>query len=249
MKSSNKSFKSEVPYKLFPCKSYIQKQDMTLNNTQDLICHKTPTNKLTNRPSKIIFIIIVCWQYGFFWISQDIDSFQPSHSLLSPDGIQCPDNAHRWKISLIGQYWCIHVKETIRELCLCVCPYFLVFSACLAHLTWIICLMGSIWPYNHCFEGCFFQDLLKKACHILVYFSSSFFSRAFIKVQALRVIIQTFLLLTRLQMLHLLQNASLGKIHPPTMILLQLWQTVLEVFYRAMRISMDWWMGKESGFE
>ena len=50
-------------------------------------------------------------------------------------------------------------------------------------LTLMVCKMGGKWPYSWCLiEGCF-QDLFKRACSIVVWFLSSFFSRCFIRVQ------------------------------------------------------------------
>ena len=52
-------------------------------------------------------------------------------------------------------------------------------SACLVHLTWMVCETGSRWPYSCYFVGCCFQDLFKSACNILVYFLSSLLSMRF----------------------------------------------------------------------
>ena len=40
--------------------------------------------------------------------------------------------------------------------------------ACLTHFAWIVCEMGSMWPY--CFVGCCFQDLFQAVYSILVWF-------------------------------------------------------------------------------
>ena len=40
--------------------------------------------------------------------------------------------------------------------------------ACLAHLIWIVFVMGSRWPYSWCFVGCCLQDLFNIARSILV---------------------------------------------------------------------------------
>ena len=47
---SSGSFKNNVTYKIFACKSYIYIyiyiyiKDLALNNLQGVICHKTPPN-------------------------------------------------------------------------------------------------------------------------------------------------------------------------------------------------------------
>ena len=45
--SSNNSFKNKVAYKLFAYKLFIniKKKDLALNNPQEFICYKTPTNQ------------------------------------------------------------------------------------------------------------------------------------------------------------------------------------------------------------
>ena len=40
--------------------------------------------------------------------------------------------------------------------------------ACLAHLTWIVFVIGGRWPYSWCLVGCCRQDLFKIARSILV---------------------------------------------------------------------------------
>ena len=40
--------------------------------------------------------------------------------------------------------------------------------ACLAHLTWIVFVIGGRWPYSWCFVGCCCQDLSNIARNILV---------------------------------------------------------------------------------
>ena len=40
-----------------------------------------------------------------------------------------------------------------------------VTSSC---LIWMVCNMGGKWLYSCCFVGCYFQDLFKAACSILV---------------------------------------------------------------------------------
>ena len=54
--------------------------------------------------------------------------------------------------------------------------------ACLVDLTWIVLEIGSRWPYNYCFVGCCFQNLLNTAHKILVQLPSSFFSIRFVSV-------------------------------------------------------------------
>ena len=43
---SNNSFKNKIPYKLFAYKSYICIRDLALNNAQELMSHKSPTNQI-----------------------------------------------------------------------------------------------------------------------------------------------------------------------------------------------------------
>ena len=52
--------------------------------------------------------------------------------------------------------------------------FVLTSSACLAHLTWMVCVMGGKWLYSCCFTGCCIQDLFKTACNILALLPSSF---------------------------------------------------------------------------
>ena len=47
--------------------------------------------------------------------------------------------------------------------------------ACLVHLTWIVFVMGSKWPYRCCFVECYLQDLFNIARSILAWLPSGFF--------------------------------------------------------------------------
>ena len=38
----------------------------------------------------------------------------------------------------------------------------------MSSLSWMVCKMGGKWPYSYCFVGCYFQDLFKTVCNILV---------------------------------------------------------------------------------
>ena len=45
--------------------------------------------------------------------------------LVNPlDGIQCLCKVDECKFLLVGEYWCAHVLESIRECCFRVCPFF-----------------------------------------------------------------------------------------------------------------------------
>ena len=50
--SSSNLFKNKVTYKLFTYKTY--KADLALNNSQELICHETPTDWPTNSPDDCV---------------------------------------------------------------------------------------------------------------------------------------------------------------------------------------------------
>ena len=68
----------------------------------------------------------------------------------------------------VGVHWSTSLMSL--SLLLQQCP------ACLAHLTWIVFVMGGRWPYSWCFVGCCRQDLFNIARNILVLLPSSFFS-------------------------------------------------------------------------
>ena len=55
--------------------------------------------------------------------------------------------------------------------------------ACLVRLTWIVFVIGGMWPYSWCFVGCCRQDLFTIARSILMYLPSSFFSSRLVSVQ------------------------------------------------------------------
>ena len=59
-------------------------------------------------------------------------------------GAQCPHRAGECRHLLTGIHWCVHVKESIGERRLWVCPYFLLQQSpvCLPRLN----LMGGKWP-------------------------------------------------------------------------------------------------------
>ena len=57
------------------------------------------------------------------------------------------------------------------------------YPACLAHLTWIVFMMGGRWLYSWCFVVCCHQDLFNIARNILVLLPSSFFSSRFVSIQ------------------------------------------------------------------
>ena len=110
------------------------------------------------------------------------------HILGGPlDDIHCPYRADECKFSdsqqtLVCPYIKVHRKNSFMNLSLLLQQG----PACFPYLTWIICKMGSKWPYNSCFLECCFQDLLKTTCSILVSFSSCFFSKCFNIVKELQ---------------------------------------------------------------
>ena len=61
-------------------------------------------------------------------------------------------------------------------------PLFLQQTCGLFRLTWIVFVMGGMWPYSCCFVGCCLQYLFKVACSILVQLPSSFFSIRLVSV-------------------------------------------------------------------
>ena len=55
--------------------------------------------------------------------------------------------------------------------------------ACIAHLNWIVCEMGTKWSYNSCFVvGCF-QNYLKQHAASLCRSRRAFFSNRFVRTQ------------------------------------------------------------------
>ena len=78
-------------------------------------------------------------------------------------------------------------------------------------LTWIVFEMGDEWSYSCYFVQCYFQDLFKIACSILVLFPSSFFSKCLlISMWCIHTVVLTQLQLGRNTVLyHQLDLASL----------------------------------------
>ena len=54
---------------------------------------------------------------------------------------------------------------------------------CLVRLTWIVFVIGGMWPYSWCLVECCRQDLFNIARSILVWLPSSFVSSRFVSVQ------------------------------------------------------------------
>ena len=65
---------------------------------------------------------------------------------------------------LARPYVGVHMSTSLMSssLLLQQCP------ACLVRLTWIVIVMGGMWPYSWCFVGCCRQDLFNIARSILV---------------------------------------------------------------------------------
>ena len=80
------------------------------------------------------------------------------------DTIQCPKRTHDNKSLLVGQNWPVHVKESIENYRLWLLQQ---CSACLVHITCMVCLIGGKWPYSCCFVGFCFQNLFEIARNIL----------------------------------------------------------------------------------
>ena len=82
---------------------------------------------------------------------------------------------------LVSQHLLVRVKESIRQLRLCVRPY------CTSCSSYLVLEKGGKWPYSCCFMWCCFQDLINMARSIFVQFSSSFF---FIRLVSIQVVHQ-----------------------------------------------------------
>ena len=63
-----------------------------------------------------IFIIQVCWQHRFPWLSLSICSYWSLAILIN--GIQCPHRSNVYKFLLVSQLWCVGVysKMSIKNL-------------------------------------------------------------------------------------------------------------------------------------
>ena len=60
-------------------------------------------------------------------------------------------------------------------------------QTCLVLLSWMVCEMGGLWPYNYSSVGCCFQDLFKTTHSVLVLLSSCFFSMFLVIVQVVKL--------------------------------------------------------------
>ena len=120
-------------------------------------------NKKIALPIFIIIIIKACRQHEFAQLSHVI---QPPWTIaLNKSLIQYPVSAQNWsKFLLVGH------RRTLLMSSSLLLQQFLVF------LTWKVCEIGGKWPYNFCSVVIFYQNLLKKACSFILYFSSYFFT-------------------------------------------------------------------------
>ena len=100
---------------------------------------------------------------------------------------QTASSVDKCKFLLVFQHWCVHVQEAIEECCLRFCPYFYSNAQPFqfVSLGWL-----ARQEVNSCattvIQRCCFQVLFKMTHNILVQFSSTFFSRHFIKVQVVQ---------------------------------------------------------------
>ena len=79
-------------------------------------------------------------------------------------GIQCLHRSDGWRFLLVYPHTEVHRKMSFMSSSLLrqQCPSFLVC------LTWVVCVMGGKCLYSCSFVGCYYQDLFKMACSILV---------------------------------------------------------------------------------
>ena len=113
-------------------------------------------------------------------------SFHTSLPVSLLDYILCPYRDIVCKFLLVGHHWQVHVKGSIGDHLLWVCPY---FSSSVLYVLFIIfgwfLEIGGWWLYNSCFMGCCFQDLFNIAFSILVLFPSSIFSTYLVSINVL----------------------------------------------------------------
>ena len=101
-----------------------------------------------------------------------IRPYHPSLLVGLPNYILCPHRAVVDKFLLNGQHWYIHVKGSIGECHLWVCPCFSSsVPAYLVYIIWMVLEMGSKLPYNYCFVGFYFKKLFDIACRSCLVFS------------------------------------------------------------------------------
>ena len=85
--------------------------------------------------------------------------------LRSPlDGTQCPHRDEKSEPTLV----CSSPLENVAY------EFVLISPSCFARLTWMVCEMGDKWPCSCCFQGCYFQDLLKISFSLCVFFFNVF---------------------------------------------------------------------------
>ena len=129
----------------------------------------------------IIIIIIYCCLQKCPKLSLTICLYHWSLLTGFPGFILC----QYWavdKFLLVILHLCVHVKGSIGECHLWVCPCTSSSIPHFVHWIWMVFEIGGRYPYSCCFVGCCFQDLSNIACSILMQLPSSFFSLNLVSV-------------------------------------------------------------------
>ena len=123
----------------------------------------------------IIIIIKSCWQYWVLWLPFSLSLSIPIIHLFGQNLLAA--SCVYAELMYVNLCRSANTSTSVRRSPLENIAYEFVLASpavphmsCLSYLngSWMVCEMGGRWPYNCCYVGCYFQDLLKIKCRILV---------------------------------------------------------------------------------
>ena len=199
--------------------------DLALNSLQVLICHKTLPKNKKNHPKHCVFPFfylfnksikeqLVTWNtlcvlsISLLYYAENVEfidslslslTIHPYHQLLLAGllcCILCPYKADKVNLCLSANTGTSMCRVYKKRWLICLFLLLQQYLAWFIYLTWIVCEMGSRWPYSCCFIGCCFLDLFKTAPCIRVLFPLNIFFMRFVSLN----VVHPYSSMTQLQL-------------------------------------------------
>ena len=128
------------------------------------------------KDTRNLFIVTIrsYWQHGLLWLSFLAPPYQSLPLACPLHSIHYLHRADWCRFLLVNLHWCVHRRMSLRSLSLILQQS----PACLVHLTWIVCVIGSKWLYCcflvwYCLQDLFSRQHKASLCSFHLAFSLS----------------------------------------------------------------------------